>query len=214
MPATTIPFDGFYESCHNRALEDALNYLCADSSGDTFPTIAEKLFSEVDWSGVHEKYARLYADLWATILCKYTKEKITFEFDALTSPREYNFQTDRIFLRLSTADAEKLCKLVDHAVLAEVAKERFTSYDGFISHYSPRPEDWSEDVAEWDHNQLGTLLIAIGRQFEVPEDSSLIEDIDGNNAVTDLIYESLSDEGKRLVKIADYLRARQERAFR
>lgn len=41
-------------------------------------------------------------------------------------------------------------------------KKRFTSYDGFISFYSNRIEDWlDKPLTEWDHNELGTLLYAL-----------------------------------------------------
>jgi len=45
-----------------------------------------------------------------------------------------------------------------------VIAERFTSCSGFISFYSRHLADWLEKpIVDWDHNELGTLLIAAMR---------------------------------------------------
>lgn len=89
-------------------------------------------------------------------------ESLRFAFADMTSPREYNFETDRIFVNVPVSVVRKLwtmSKADQHKTLSRVAKERHSSRSGFISFYESDWRDWGP-VATWDHNQLETLLIA------------------------------------------------------
>lgn len=88
-------------------------------------------------------------------------ESLRFTFADMTSPREYNFQTDRIFVNVPVSVVRKLwtmSKADQHKTLSRVAKERHSSRSGFISFYESDWRDWGT-VATWDYNQLETLLI-------------------------------------------------------
>lgn len=99
-------------------------------------------------------------DVWH----KTRRDSIKLQFAEMTSPREFNFATDRIFASIPFYIAQRLFKMSrddGHRELSNVIAERFTSYDGFISGYSNRLADWlATPLAAWDHNELGTLLIA------------------------------------------------------
>jgi hypothetical protein len=211
---TTIPFSGFYESTHSRELDRTIERMVEDSSGchPISDKLAEEIWDGIDWKTAMSAYAKNYAESFAYwFKCEYY---ITLEWESMSSPREYNFATDRIFCTMSEKDAEKLRSKVDEKMLRDAAKDRFTSYDGFISHYSPDIDSWGE-LAEWDHNQLGTLIVAAIAQLEDENwEWSLIEDQDCNGDISNLAYEALNDKGKRIVKLADYLRSREERKFR
>jgi hypothetical protein len=208
---TTIPFSGFYESMHDGKLDRALENMTSDSSGwhPISDKIAEDIWTNVNWGDAMKAYAKLYTENFAFwFKCEYD---VALEWESMTSPREYNFTTDRIFCTMSEDDAVRLCSKVKKEMFRAAAKENFTSYDGFISHYSPDWKSWGE-LRTWDHNQLGTLVKAAVAQLDDENwQWNLIEDIDSNGDVSNLMYEALTDEGKRLVKIADYLRAREAR---
>lgn len=150
-------FEGFYcsnlesiidmelEMIQEERTEDEKNHFWLKSDySDVFLTMAKEWFSEF------ESETLFYNDI-----------DISLEWDSMTSPKEYNFQTDRIFAQISESDARKLFNMVDKERLANVIKERFTSYDGFISFYSNDLNEWLEKpLTEWDCNELGTLLLA------------------------------------------------------
>ena len=94
---------------------------------------------------------------------RYAADSCGFKFADMTSPREYNFTTDRLFATCSAAFIKRLwkrSKADEHKTLAALIRERFTSYDGFMSHYSNDLEQWPKTLADWDHNELETLLEA------------------------------------------------------
>jgi len=92
----------------------------------------------------------------------------------ISSPREYNFTTDRLFVEVSIASLFQLYHKVDQDILAETIRDNFTSYDGFISHYSNdiNSDEW-RNLAEWDHNRWLTLIEAICKQYEINTDEVL-----------------------------------------
>lgn len=165
-----------------RASEDEAQYpepLRIDSG---WPGLAEILFDNADYSAAYDSIARDYVEafdahcgelfgfsfaakhkFWsysdkAFKVQAYRKDSCKMVWDGMTSPREYNFETDRLFVTMPLYILERIRKQVDPATLAAAFKERFTSYDGFISHYAPRVPE--KPLADWDHNETGTLLRA------------------------------------------------------
>lgn len=148
----------------------------------------ELLFSATDYSAIHQAVARSYLSAFddfagetfgfskvATVdrydwkakrtrRVKVRQDTMQAKFEEMTSPREYNFATDRLFASVPLYLMQRLFKLSrddGHETLAQIIKERFTSRSGFISHYSNRLADWTgKPLAEWDYNELGTLLLA------------------------------------------------------
>lgn len=211
---TTIPFSGFYGSIHEQQINDCLEQMVSDSSGchPASERVSEELWSHTGnpWPA----YAKAYCENFTALLNGETGQKVRITFESLSSPRQYNFTTDRIFAELSYTSACKLLRKCDKKILSEVTAERFTSCSGFISHYSPDWKSWGE-LRTWDHNQLGTIFEALVKQFFGENwEWDLIEDFNCNGELDNWIYEALDAEGKRLVKIADYLRSREERKFR
>ena len=210
----TIPFDGFYESIHTQVLDNTLDQMISDSNGDVYDALDSRIMDHINWVAVHDAYAKLFAENWIAVFNGDLKEKFNLAFESLSSPREYNFHTDRIFITVQPEDARRMLQLVDRTALAGLIRERFTSCSGFISHYPARLADWPEDVTEWDHNELGTLILALCLQYKVAEDCELTEDIDNNSAVTNILCAAFDDEGKRILKLAGYLREREDRHYR
>lgn len=93
------------------------------------------------------------------VLYKYRQDTCKMVWDGMTSPREYNFETDRLFVTMPLYILAKIRKAVGETALAAAFKERFTSYDGFISGYRNTIPD--KPLAEWDHNEAGTILRAM-----------------------------------------------------
>lgn len=212
---TTVPFSGFYESIHSSEMDRELEQMTSDSSG--CHPISDRIAEDL-WMHCHypfTQYAKEYCEDFAIYFKGETKLELTgWEFDTLVSPREYNFTTDRIFAKLPFATVKKLFEECDKTILDEIIRQRFTSRSGFSSFYTPRRDAWGE-LETWDHNQVACIILALVKQhFGENWEMSIIEDWSGNGIISNWMYDGLDDEGKRLVKIGDYLRARQERPYR
>lgn len=132
MYLSTIPFAGFYESVHDDQINQAFE--------DEDPS-----------SSVFEAYAQEYATAFLD------DHEIEGGFESLISPREYNFETDRIFVKLTPQGLRDLVRQILPSDFDKLCRERFTSRSGFISFYSPNYNHWGPP-SSWDHNQIGTLM--------------------------------------------------------
>lgn len=207
---TTIPFSGFYYSLHDSALDDTLDQMFSDRASGCTPNngLSDRAQSDCNWSAVRNAYAEEYAENFASHF------GIRMQFESIQSPRYYNFTTDRIFCTISESEAARLFAETPEDVLEEVAKETFTSRDGFISSYSPDVAEWGS-VEEWDHNQIGCLVDAYVRSIEPEFDQyaeyGLMEDAQCNGFLDDIICNNTPTFG-RLYKVWEYLNNRAERA--
>ncbi len=204
-----IPFSGFYESLHASAIDNAIEQLFSDDSGDANTGLSNRLYNQCDFSTVRREYAKDYAKQFAT---EFELPSLTFKL--LSSPREYNFTTDRIICEVSDDDIDKMLAKTPAEVFKKHAVKTFTSRDGFHSFYSPDIADWRA-LAEWDHNQLGCLLEAYVEHtaqtdFDQYAESALMEDANCNGDIDNWITNN-TDGIERLYKVHDYLRTRNER---
>lgn len=158
-----IPFQGFYESIWNDGLDRVEDYL-VDALKDEHPDANN--IADLIWHCAAYRKAYLYtAEKYVTYLNDYIKDEfgldLDLKFESLQSPKYYNYETDRIFCYISEENVRKLRTLVPEDELRLAIKTRFTSRSGFISSYPNCLEDWNPDPTTWDHNELGTLLVAL-----------------------------------------------------
>lgn len=156
---TSIPFAGFYESIHSDQLEQALQQTFEDDHGNI---LDEELFNKandnLDWQKVHLHYVQAYVKAFADCF-----DLKSLKFQELSSPREYNFTTDRIFCTIDSAEVERLYSEVVYGAgntgkLNKLIASKFTSRSGFISFYDNSLAAWGSDLSKWDANQVGTLI--------------------------------------------------------
>jgi len=201
---TTIVFSGFYNSLHSGAIDDAEQQMFNDNEG-----LGMALYHQCDYRAVHKAYAREYAVNFAA------EFKIpSLVFDELSSPREYNFTTDRIFCKISEEDVIRLRAEISENNLRHKAKRMFTSYDGFSSFYDPNVDSWGE-VETWDANQVGCLLAAYadqenGDDFDQWAEYNLMEGDFGNGEPEGWLAANTPGID-RLYKVFNYLEARAAR---
>lgn len=169
---TNVPFAGFYNSWYSQEVDRVeemevenmqeqygLTDEQASALGDCFWSNVDS--AKVDYAKVYEQVAKDYVDAFNENFYEWTEIDLHLTFESMTSPREYNFATDRIFAYISDEVVQTLFDGVDKVRLSEVIKSRFTSCSGFISRYSNYLPEWlANPVEEWDHNELCTLLLA------------------------------------------------------
>ena len=160
-----IPFAGFYNSWYSAELdavqERFVEYEVEKNPGLNPDIPNEALWHCADYGKAYDHIARAYVDQFNQHLIDEYELDLDLKFESLQSPREYNFQTDRIFCEISEENVRKLREAVSDPALRHAIKERFTSRSGFISSYDNDLDDWSTDLLTWDHNELGTLLVAL-----------------------------------------------------
>ena len=164
---STIPFDGFYNSYISSDIEHQIGQQIEwdadiyDLNEDEQQILWDNYLS-VNRSSFYNEIAEHYTDLYIDALNERLEGFILkAKFNLLTSPREYNFETDRIFIDIERDHAIDFIKYIikkHKKELENKIKERFTSRSGFWSHYKNGLDLWTKDYSEWDHNQIGTCF--------------------------------------------------------
>lgn len=172
-----LPFSGFYESKWSGEVdnceEQETEYYESDKQAEegippelrlTASEYFDILFRHTEYGDAYRTIAEDYAPCFSTWFKGETDLDLGLTFESMTSPCEYNFATDRVFANIPVTAVRAMFERSaadSHERLAEVIKERFTSYDGFSSYYDNDLESWlAKDVLEWDHNEIETLLLA------------------------------------------------------
>ena len=198
---STIPFDGFYESFISADIDHQIGQqiewdtdiydLNEDEQQilwDSYLSVNRKYF----YNQIAEDYTNFYIDALNERLKGFTLDA---KFKLLTSPREYNFETDRIFIEIEKNHAIDFIKYINKnfkKTLENKIKERFTSRSGFWSYYENDLDTWTQDYSEWDYNQIGTCF----ELFDLEEEDinySLREYL--NEKIMDNLGNTLGQEG-------------------
>ena len=155
-----IPFCGFYESWIDGRIDNIIECELEERDLD---------FDEVDYTVDFEAIARAYVTLYSDVLYeRLDEEEATrfmpdLTFERLISPREYNFETDRIKCSF-TVPRYNLRQIYNTLVGNSEALDRdiqrtFASRDGFASFYDDFARNWRDKpLLEWDSNELSVLL--------------------------------------------------------
>ena len=140
-------FSGFYESIHDEVFDFEEEMIIEDNPGHNYDDF-------------RFKYDRIrYCKNFVSAIS--SEIGIPMEFMELTSPREYNFSTDKISVWITSKELKKISSALNSESMKMILKKRFTSYDGFMSFYSNDIEEWKEKkIQDWDCVELGTLLDA------------------------------------------------------
>ena len=188
---STIPFDGFYESFISDDIDHQIGQQIEwdtdiyDLNEDE-QQVLEDSYLSVNRSYFYNQIAEDYTNFYIEILNRRLKGfTLKAKFNLLTSPREYNFETDRIFIDIEKNHAIDFIKYIIKNYkkeLEEKIKQRFTSRDGFWSHYKNGLDLWTKDYSEWDHNQIGTC-------FELFD----LEEEDINYSLREYLTETIMD---------------------
>ena len=199
-----IPFEGFYESKHSSELDSIeeryVEWEVERGSELSAAELGDALYRAANYGLAFDHIARAYVEYFNDYIKEEYEIDLELKFESMTSPREYNFETDRIFCHISQEKAQLLFDSVPLYAIKQKIYTRFTSYDGFISSYPNRLEDWPTSIEEWDHNQLGTLLVALLSDAE-DYDWKIWENMQDRN-----VYDVAFDKGVDWVRYDDLKR--------
>ena len=188
---STIPFDGFYESFISADIDHQIGQQIEWDSdmydlNEDEQQVLDDSYLSVNRSSFYNQIAEHYTDLYIDALNERLKGfTLNAKFNLLTSPREYNFETDRIFIDIERDHAIDFIKYIIKNYkkeLEEKIKQRFTTRDGFISFYKNSIDLWPKDYSEWDCNMIGTC-------FELFD----LEEEDINYSLREYLSETIMD---------------------
>lgn len=201
---TFVPlFPGFYVSQYDDLMDHETEYV-AESFSETFPyvhpgTVQRVVRAAADFEAMRRKLAYTHAKNFVSDLTDAVRtlpglaslQEPAWHFVGYTSPREYNFETDRLVITIGSAFMQRLHAALDYQVFSGVVRERHTSRSGFISFYQDDAANsaW-QDPKNFDENQNETLLLAVIEQTVGVDDfgeqvvDETINDVDADGTLS------------------------------
>jgi len=117
--------------------------------------MAQNFCEFVDWNKYHKHIAKEMCNEVESLLCEFVNE---IHFDSIVSPRFYNFGNDSINcdIEIYVGKIEKYVSENKEA-FNKYIRDRYTSRDGFISHYE---NDGDQFLHGWhdDSHKVGAVL--------------------------------------------------------
>ena len=203
---TTIPFEGFYNSFISADIENEIE-LDTEYYSELYDLneFEEELlcnsFLNINSYKFYNQIAKDYTNFYIDALNKKFKGftlKATYKY--LESPREYNFETDRIFIEIEENHCIEFIKYIIQNYKKELEnkiEDRFRSRSGFISFYKNSIDLWTKDFKEWDCNMIGTCF----ELFDIEEDEDIVYSLREylSETISENLYNTLDKEGKDLL---------------
>jgi len=158
---TYLPaFSGFYETSYQLNSDNELDYINEDRK--------EKKLSPINWDQLKIDYSTYELDIVKTF-CDTLKEYmndfiVSIELERIIYPKEYNFANNSADVIIDIIPENITNFIYDHKEkFSEFLKKRYTSYDGFISHYNNDFKSWEVDTKNFtdfsvDGHRLGSVL--------------------------------------------------------
>jgi hypothetical protein len=190
---TYLPvFSGFYETQWQfdyDYIEDFINQERKDKG----------LFSDYNYDDLEINNASYEADIVKGIAKALQEDLSEFvsniEIEKIVSPKAYNFSNDSADVIIEIIPNKIKDYIINHfEAFKTYLHSRYTSYDGFISHYDNNIDTWLEDTKNFtdfsiDGHRLGSILDFIARlegidNFSISE--SVLENIDALSYVENL----------------------------
>lgn len=202
-------FDGFYQSCHDQMIDEAVERIFLDEEGEQIGGA-----SHIESFSLTKQMITKYCAAYVELVKEHMKDEHdlylpSMRLEEVISPREYNFDTDRIVVSIAQTDFDKLAAVeLDSPAMQDLAREMFTPRSGFVPFYSADIADWKDKpIEEWDVNELGVLLKSVG----AIEDSLLLGASDTfADELQEIIYAELPKESREAIEAYDV--SRQESA--
>lgn len=148
-----IPFDGFYDSFISEDIDSEL----------------ENEFGEAAWSmnipykAIRTDICKAWVAKWNELVTEETGIPCDATFSIFSSPREYNFHSDRLFVMMNLTTIHRLAEWVGPEALQEQFTKSFTSCSGFTSFYDTQVPD--EPIHEWDQPLISEIMNAVAHKM-------------------------------------------------
>lgn len=179
-----LPFSGFYASIHDEEINTAMSYLCMNDNGEIDTEKLDQISYATNFEPIRDDYAIAYVKRFSELV------GYDLEFESLTSPKYYNYSTDRIFAYIDKLDLYRAFQSISIDQLSDAIKEVGTSGSGYHAHYSPDLHEWLETpIHNWEPCQL-EIILSLKAQNEIS---------DFDNLEYKLINDGLSEDCQNIV---------------
>lgn len=160
--STFLPiFPGFYNTLYDlqEIDDDTLHNNPADVDQAVKDLIQDNVWDSYDNEAYQNDTAKNACSCLEAVLLDILPDVVkSIKFETVQSPKYYNFSNDSIDCKIDVDFNALLKAFIKAERSGEFLKERYTSYDGFLSSYPNKMADWIADAYEDQSHTVGAML--------------------------------------------------------
>lgn len=183
-----LPFSGFYHSIHDAHIDSVIECYTQDNDSEALSDAFYNMTYDGIWEAVSKHYTQAYDQVF------YDKYDIWLdvEFSHITSPRFYNFETDKLYVSIKEDVLKQVIALLDDAEIQKVLNEKYRTQDGFICFDSTKQAIKDKDYSLFTADLLNMLL----PEDEVIDNYQYMDNISEviSNAFPDSIWDIINSD--------------------
>lgn len=173
-----LPFQGFYESIYDMHIDNTIEYYLYALEGEQLEK-AQDTFYMMEYDATRKAICKHYIKAYEQVFYDEFNIDLNLTFNSLTSPKFYNFESDRLFVNIDHEAFKQVINLLDDEVIQKTLSEKYKTQSGFIVF-----ESTIEAIKNREYNLFSSDLL----EMLLPE-NEVIE----NYQFTDMIHEIISN---------------------
>ncbi len=156
-----VPFSGFYGSIHDMHIDNWVDFMLegdeAEYLGMTNDELSDKLYS-MDYSKIREAMCKHYIQAYNAIFYDNFNIELDLKFSEMTSPKFYNFETDRLYCTIDKNVFDQVVSLLAESSVQETLSNKYKSSSGYIVFESTLQAIQDKDYQRFSSDILEMLL--------------------------------------------------------
>jgi hypothetical protein len=179
-----IPFSGFYHSIHDQYIDLWLDYMTSNDEaeflGITQEELEDRLYT-MDYSSIRKAICLHYIEAYNAVFYDEHDIDLELSFHAMTSPKFYNFETDRIYCDIDQSKFNEVIALLDDDKIQSVLSGKYRTQAGFIVFDSTLQAIQNKDYVKFSSDIL-EMLLSENTVIDNYQYTDLIHEVIANNA--------------------------------
>ena len=150
-----LPFSGFYGSFHEHYIDNTIEYLSDDYNEDS---LSAEQVETIEYKPIFEAVCKHYIQAYNNVFYDEYDLHLDLAFHSMTSPKFYNFETDRLYAEINQDTFNQIIALLSDDAIQSKLKNKYKSRDGFYVFESTLESIEHKDYERFSADLLEMLL--------------------------------------------------------
>lgn len=158
-----LPFSGFYHSIHDMYIDNHIEYEIEYLESELGYTdeqldIIKDRFYMMDYAPIRKAICEHYIQAFNAVFYDEYNIHLDLEYSCLTSPKFYNFETDRLYALIDESIYNEVTALVNSEDFKTMLKDKFKAQSGFMPFQSTLDANENNDTVLFSAELFEQLL--------------------------------------------------------
>lgn len=158
-----LPFSGFYHSIHDMYIDNHMEYEIEYLESELGYTdeqldVIKDRFYDMDYAPIRKAICEHYIHAYNAVFYDEYNIHLDLEYSQLTSPRFYNFETDRLYALIDESIYNDVTALINSEDFKTMLKDKFKPQSGFMPFQSTLDAIDNNDTVLFSAELLEQLL--------------------------------------------------------